>query len=173
MALQPLRGWDEVPDNEPKGWLNVEASTDEDIVINEEASDLTTPLEEAVDEEPVTEPVTVTDTLEPTPSISDTIAEVFSEPEKIVCAAEPVTIDTIQEAEETGEVNEVANREETILDLTFDVMKLYNLPYDLTRAFELACSADAIRVTRQDLENAVKLLKHRLESVDSNEVLRF
>lgn len=58
-----------------------------------------------------------------------------------------------------------------VLDLTFRIMQLYNLPYDLTRAFELVCSADAIRVTRQDLENTVKLLKHRLQSVDSNEVL--
>lgn len=175
MGLKPIKSWD----SEPKGWLEepasaVEPEADETTPVEPETQaselaswDLTPSPEDLVEE--ATEGVGTIATEDPVigvdlaqnASITEAINDAASNP----INSEPAILAVSEPA------NDAVEEDRDVLDMTFRIMQLYNLPYDLTRAFELVCSADAIRVTRQDLENAIKLLKHRLQSADANEIL--
>lgn len=170
MGLKPIKSWD----SEPKGWLeeptpNVDPATDETTPVEPETQtseftswDLTPSPEDLVEE--ATESVGTVATEDPVigvdlaqaASITETLEDAASNP----INSEPAMLAVSEPA------NDAVEEDRDVLDLTFRIMQLYNLPYDLSRAFEMACSADHEDRTTA-YAHIVKLLKHRLGSVDA------
>lgn len=181
MGLKPIKSWD----SEPKGWLeepasNVEPKTEEVTAaepetqtselagwnLNPSPEDL---VEEATGGVATEDPVIGVD-LAPDVPITETLDEVARNP----INSEPVILavpDPIDDNDAVGvNDNDAVEEDQDVLDLTFRIMQLYNLPYDLSRAFEMACSADSEDRTTT-YEHIIKLLKHRLGALDVDTAL--